>query len=190
VGRLLGKEAQRLLEVVERFADGRSSPDKLIRARGEVRYAEKRARGKLTDAQTTASRAARLAANDNAVEAAIQALQDCERALRYEAYGWNWPRSLNHRSEFTWIARDVFGNPFRPVAIDPTWRTLDVRTMARAVSDASSQLSGEMDLQSLAILADALEDASCTNQDILSHLRGSGPHVRFCWAVDLFLGKE
>ena len=39
------------------------------------------------------------------------------------------------------------------------------------------------------ILADALEDAGCDDADILDHLRGTGPHVRGCWAVDLVLGK-
>jgi hypothetical protein len=40
------------------------------------------------------------------------------------------------------------------------------------------------------ILADALEEAGCTDPDILSHCRGPGPHVRGCWPVDLILGKE
>jgi len=40
------------------------------------------------------------------------------------------------------------------------------------------------------ILADALEDAGCDNADILSHLRGPGPHVRGCWVMDAILGKE
>jgi hypothetical protein len=42
----------------------------------------------------------------------------------------------------------------------------------------------------LPVLADALEEAGCTDADILSHLRGPGPHVRGCWVVDLLLGKE
>ncbi len=42
----------------------------------------------------------------------------------------------------------------------------------------------------LPILADALEDAGCTNVDILSHCRGPGPHVRMCWAINLILGKS
>jgi len=42
----------------------------------------------------------------------------------------------------------------------------------------------------LAILADALEEAGCADTDILDHLRGPGPHVRGCWAVDLILGKQ
>jgi hypothetical protein len=40
-----------------------------------------------------------------------------------------------------------------------------------------------------AILADALKEAGCDNTDILTHLRGPGPHVRGCWAVDLPLAK-
>ena len=37
----------------------------------------------------------------------------------------------------------------------------------------------------LPILADALEDAGCTDPALLTHCRGPGPHVRGCWAVDL-----
>jgi hypothetical protein len=50
--------------------------------------------------------------------------------------------------------------------------------------------SGELDKGRLPILADALEDAGCTNADILDHLRGPGPHVRGCWPVDLILSKD
>jgi hypothetical protein len=39
------------------------------------------------------------------------------------------------------------------------------------------------------IIADALEDAGCDSADVLDHCRGSGPHVRGCWVVDLVLGK-
>jgi hypothetical protein len=42
----------------------------------------------------------------------------------------------------------------------------------------------------LPILADALEEAGCADEAILSHCRGAGPHVRGCWVVDLVLGKE
>jgi hypothetical protein len=41
----------------------------------------------------------------------------------------------------------------------------------------------------LPILADALEEAGCTDADILAHCRGPGPHARGCWVVDLILGK-
>src|SRR5215472_1439330 len=34
-----------------------------------------------------------------------------------------------------------------------------------------------------------LEEAGCTDQDILAHCRSGGEHVRRCWVVDLVLGK-
>jgi hypothetical protein len=40
----------------------------------------------------------------------------------------------------------------------------------------------------LAVLADALEEAGAEGE-LLGHLRGLGPHVRGCWAVDLVLEK-
>ena len=42
----------------------------------------------------------------------------------------------------------------------------------------------------LPILADALIDAGCDDEQILEHCRAPGPHVRGCWVVDLVLGKE
>jgi hypothetical protein len=40
------------------------------------------------------------------------------------------------------------------------------------------------------ILADALQDAGCDNEDVLSHGRAEkATHVRGCWVVDLILGK-
>ena len=77
----------------------------------------------------------------------------------------------------------IFGNPFRPVAFDPAWRTSKALAIAQGIYD-------ERAFDRLPILADALQDAGCENEDILSHLRGDGPHVKGCWALDLVLGKE
>jgi hypothetical protein len=81
------------------------------------------------------------------------------------------------------LVREVFGNPFRPADFDSDWRTETVLLLARQMYE-----SGEFD--AMPILADALQDAGCHNEDILSHCRGPGPHVRGCWVVDLILGKE
>jgi hypothetical protein len=78
--------------------------------------------------------------------------------------------------------RDIFGNPFRPVAFDPAWRTDTAVSVAK-------QMYGSRDFGAMPILADALQDAGCTSDDILSHCRGDGPHVRGCWVEDLVLGK-
>jgi hypothetical protein len=46
------------------------------------------------------------------------------------------------------------------------------------------------DFSAMPILADALQDAGCDNDDVLNHCRGAGPHVRGCWVVDGVLGLE
>jgi hypothetical protein len=84
------------------------------------------------------------------------------------------------------ILRDLFGNPFRPApSLAPavlTWDGGTIPKLAAAVYD-------ERAFDRLPVLADALEDAGCTDADILGHCRGGGEHVRGCWAVDLVLGK-
>jgi hypothetical protein len=37
------------------------------------------------------------------------------------------------------------------------------------------------------VLGDALEEAGCTDEGVLSHCR-SGVHARGCWVVDALLG--
>jgi hypothetical protein len=81
------------------------------------------------------------------------------------------------------ITRDIFGNPFRPVAFDSAWRN------STAIGVASTMYDSH-DFGEMPILADALQDAGCEHTDILSHCRGDGPHVRGCWVVDHVLGKE
>jgi len=81
------------------------------------------------------------------------------------------------------LLRCIAGNPFRPVAFDPNWRTETVVSLASAIY-------AERAFDRLPILADALEEAGCDHADILSHCRGPGPHARGCWVVDLVLGKE
>jgi hypothetical protein len=67
---------------------------------------------------------------------------------------------------------------------------IKVVQLARAAYENRRLPEGDLDPSHLALLADALEDAGCTDADLLGHLRGPGPHVRGCWAVDLVLGKE
>jgi hypothetical protein len=82
--------------------------------------------------------------------------------------------------------RDLFGNPFRPVPVDPAWLAWERGTIPKL----AEEIYEERAFDRLPVLADALEDSGCTNPDILSHLRGPGPHVRGCWVLDLLLGKS
>ena len=62
--------------------------------------------------------------------------------------------------------------------------------LAQAAYDERELPAGTLDTARLGVLADALEESGCDQADLLAHLRGPGPHVRGCWAVDLLLGKE
>jgi hypothetical protein len=92
------------------------------------------------------------------------------------------------------LLRDIFGNPFGPqLASDLSWETWHDRTLpklAQAIYDERDLPGGRLDTTRFGVLGDALEDAGCTDTEILAHCRGPGPHVRGCWVVDLLLGKE
>jgi hypothetical protein len=88
------------------------------------------------------------------------------------------------------LLRDLAGNPFRPCVITGTWLTADVRTLAEAAYEERFLPSGTLDPVRLGVLADALEEAGCTSEAILDHLRGLGTHVRGCWVVDALLDKR
>jgi hypothetical protein len=78
------------------------------------------------------------------------------------------------------------------VATDPAWLAWNSGTvvrLARAAYDDRLLPAGTFLPDRVAVLADALEEAACTNADILGHLRGPGPHVRGCWCVDLLTGR-
>jgi hypothetical protein len=81
------------------------------------------------------------------------------------------------------LFRDVFGNPFRPPTFSPSWRTETAVSLARTMYEAR-------DFGAMPILADALQDAGCDNEDVLNHCRDPNQvHVRGCWVVDLVLDK-
>src|SRR5262245_43706357 len=82
------------------------------------------------------------------------------------------------------LLRDIFGNPFHPVALNPAWLTSDVLALARGIYEDRA-------FDRMPILADALQDAGCDNEDVLNHCRDANQvHVRGCWVVDLVLGKK
>jgi hypothetical protein len=97
------------------------------------------------------------------------------------------------RHEQARLMRCIFGNPFRLALLSPavlTWNDATVVRLAQAAYEERKLPEGTLDNGRLAVLADALEEAGCTDADVLGHLRGQGPHVRGCWAVDLCLGKS
>jgi len=84
------------------------------------------------------------------------------------------------------LLQEVVFNPWKPLpSVRPTWLLWNDRTvekMARTIYD-------EGNFEEVPIVADALEEAGCTERVILDHLRSPGLHLRGCWALDLLLGK-
>ncbi len=80
--------------------------------------------------------------------------------------------------------REVFGPlPIRLMAVNPLWRTPAAVALARSMYE-------DRRFEDMPLLGDALEEAGCTDEQILSHCRGPGSHVRGCWILDLLLGKN
>jgi len=130
----------------------------------------------------SAAHHARHAARALAAPAPFSAAYDSAKAWG-DFVGWRAPDRSTHLASLCPILRDIFGNPFGPVVLDPTWRTSTAVAIAR-------QMDHSRDFSLMPILADALQDVGCDNPDILDHCLGSGPHVRGCWVVDLILGKS
>jgi len=74
--------------------------------------------------------------------------------------------------------------PYSLMALDPEWRTSTVIALAQGIF-------ASRDFSAMPILADALQDAGCDNDDILNHCRNAGmENVRGSWVIDLILGKS
>jgi hypothetical protein len=93
------------------------------------------------------------------------------------------PAAKRERAACLRLLRCVFSNPFRPVAVDPAWLTSTVLALAEGIYQDRA-------FDRLLVLADALMDAGCDNEDVLSHCRSDGVHDRGCWVVDLLTGRK
>lgn len=120
----------------------------------------------------------------------------CKDATEEDQWLWGFsgipdPLWLSTRSavegEYPALLREIVGNPFRPPpAIDAAclaWNDNVVPKIAQGIySDRA--------FDRLPILADALEEAGCSDAEVLEHCRREGGHVRGCWLLDLLLQKD
>jgi hypothetical protein len=92
------------------------------------------------------------------------------------------------------LVHDIFGNPFRHLLrlsqAVLAWNDGIIPRIAEAIYEERLLPEGTLDNVRLTILADALLDAGCDDEELIAHCRSERPHVRGCWAVDLILGKE
>jgi hypothetical protein len=163
--------SRKAVELSERFADEQAEwKDLLIRAYEAKELADTAERLQLMG--RNAARTAALAGAQNAREAARRASEAAADAD---------------------LVREHFGNPFRLLNLSPnvlSWQDKTVFRLAQAAYENRILPAGILNNTRLAILADALEEAGCTDEQILTHLRSGGDHYRGCFVVDALLGKS
>jgi hypothetical protein len=179
--------------LAHRYADGQATDDKLRQA-----WAEKE-REMLEGGEGWWDWPEMAVLNPDAFSAAIgcakgmlqpldEAGQDAEQEAREE------------RRAQAALVREIFGNPFRKINLEPEWCTPNVMRLASTIYPSSAEPSallpeavrirvrkaaqaGRFEL--LSSLWEALRDAGCKDPDIQGHCWSKGPHVAGCWLVDL-----
>lgn len=173
-----GPASRSAISLVEECAEGRQDATQIEKTEAAIR-------AEVTGDHPREVRAAGFAANWALVRSGLAPLLHVTKKV-----AWNTAITLGARVAhecheyppvIAWL-RDIFGNPFCPVVVKPAWRTDTVLTLARMMYELR-------DYSAMPILADALQDAGCDDDDILSHCRSEGQHVRGCWVLDLVLEK-
>jgi hypothetical protein len=176
---LVDERSRQAVEVAERFADGAASDEELEAVRRVAwEFAlhvvhEDEAFFGLGDEALNAADAPAWAAQ-RPVEA-IRAVIALQRALG----AGEGPAQAD-------LLRCIAGNPFRPVAGGLVARGSG-SNMVIAIAEGAYE---ERAFDRLPVLADALEDAGCADEQALGHLRGPGTHARGCWVIDRLTGRE
>jgi hypothetical protein len=191
IGELLANEARQWVEVAERYADGAASREVLNNT--------------AATANAAVGDGTKFAINSDAFSAAVEVvvggtLNDLTSILVAFAVAGERIKGEDtflkfddyykeERAQHARLLYDSFRYPFgsakairSALTADPSWLTSTVLALAEGIYQ-------ERAFDRMPILADALQDAGCDNEDILSHCRQPGEHVRGCWALDLVLGK-
>jgi hypothetical protein len=188
VWHLLPDLCHRLVEAVERYADNETGPSNLV-ALFDGYYHHQVALSAVAGGNQAADAVGQLGQqwrwrinassgpdwymSDRVARSAAEALA--------KSMPWHEARQLEGQ-----LLHEIFGPlPFGPVTLDRAWLTWNDGTV-RSIAEGIYQ---ERAFGRLPILADALLDAGCDNEELIQHCRTEGPHVRGCWAVDLILGK-
>ncbi len=173
---LADESIRKVVEVSEQYAHGSRN----ARDVGAACMAAGRTAVKEKGDQALAARLALATA-----ETVPQGVLETFRSVRRRESGIDLAFWDDQWRSYVGLLRDIFGDPFRRPAVDPAWLTGKNRVAARI----ALTIYRERRFAEVPVLADALEEAGCSDADILSHCRGPGPHVLGCWVLDLLLGK-
>jgi hypothetical protein len=188
---LADERSRRAVETAERYADGLET-EASLRAARDAAYEV--ATWPMREGRRTTSLAAQAAAfaawnaadrayNVRGFSVAASASWNAAAALSPDPLGENGAeRAFQYR-----LLSDVLGNFGCPLPrLNPVWLVWEAGTVPKL----AAAIYEERAFDRLSILADALEEAGCDAAELLAHLRGPGPHVRGCWALDLLLRRE
>jgi hypothetical protein len=183
ISNLLDTRGLTALDIAEQFADGLACEEQLQEAERMAEDAFNEFYGDQEYAAETVVSACDLDALESASRAAWFVSQLVDVGVPRPLI--KATRRLTQRQQCRWL-RDML-TPFRPSSpvcfAVLAWNDGTVRRIAEGIYEGRA-------FDRLPILADALLDAGCDNDDLIQHCRSDGPHVRGCWAVDLILGKQ
>jgi hypothetical protein len=201
---LTDERSRRAVEVAEREVDGRLDSPAAAEARREAHDAagelnQRVARlGSATErrwgkVEAVAASAAAAVLQQSAVwlaarGAAFSASVAIKLAARARGAAGR-PSAKKERAVQCLFLRDIFPPTlFRSMqGIDSAWLGWNGGTVVKLAQAAYDERASEQ----MSILADALEDAGCDNEEVLTHCRRQrAVHVRGCFVLDLLLGKE
>jgi hypothetical protein len=175
----LGGAGGDAVAVAERFADGEATELELDEA-GEAASSDGRRgdSGSVNPAVGPTWHDAFRGAQNTSAWAAGWAIGHCATMEEWDAL------FAAERARHCRLLRDIVGNPFRSVGVDPgvlAWEGGTVVRMARAIYDGRR-------FEDLPVLADALEEAGC-GAEVVWQCRVLGPQFRGCWVIDLLTGR-
>jgi hypothetical protein len=192
--------SRRAVEAAEAFADGSGSQDALQQATAQARLAHDDFREAFLAARRAAGGKYRRHVKEGAARADASAV--AAWAASNEPLGFLMMTAdcggdgLGFYDEGAAVAAllqryhtlvfELFGNPFSPACLGPAWLAWEdgaAVKLARAVYDGRR-------FDDMPVLADALEEAGCGDEEVVGHLRGPGLHTRGCHILDGILGLK
>jgi hypothetical protein len=171
---LTDDRGRRAVELAEQFADGKGRLEDLT------------VQAFAAEDATLADAVAALAAYADALYAAAHVMGPAAQALAATVADSDtgstayWDAYRDEVQVQERLLRCIVGNPFRAATTDPE----RARRNRGTVTGLAEAIYQERAFDRLPVLADALEEAGCTDAELLGHLRDGGTHVRGCWALD------
>jgi hypothetical protein len=181
------------VDLAERFAEGQATLEEVEQMRQQAdmaamnapefdRYIYLASAVTLAESAAEAARTAREFMQSQAVYEALLDIAPMENETQVAARARQEVSRAQGR-----LLHELFGNPFRPVRIEPAW----LAWCDGAVAGMARLIDEEGRFDELPYLADALTDAGCDNDELIRHLREPvSRHLRGCWALEALVGRQ